>query len=139
LNILHLRYGKYTTLFLTITTHLLPTVCISIYDGDVPRHPRYQLTAPLYQLIALLLQEWQTLAGIALQLLPYLTQSRHQGMYEVLEYDSTLELLDPYGHEAIFRKRQKVRCQTRNEMSSNRRLKMSPNHRSQCPLDAGTV
>ena len=32
-----------------------------------------------------------------------------KGMYEILDYDSTLELLDPLGHTAIFRKRQRVR------------------------------
>jgi len=30
-------------------------------------------------------------------------------MYEVLEYESTLELLDPAGERAVFRKREKVR------------------------------
>lgn len=32
-----------------------------------------------------------------------------RGMYEVLEYESTLELLDRYGKQAIFHKRQRVR------------------------------
>src|SRR4030042_206218 len=32
-----------------------------------------------------------------------------QGLYEVLEYESTLELLDRKGEIAIFKKRQKVR------------------------------
>lgn len=32
-----------------------------------------------------------------------------EGIYEVLEYDCTLELLDSQGEQAIFRKRQKVR------------------------------
>lgn len=32
-----------------------------------------------------------------------------RGPYEVLEYESTLELLDPEGRRAIFRKREKVR------------------------------
>ncbi len=31
------------------------------------------------------------------------------GMYEVLDYDSTLELLDEHGHRARFSKREKVR------------------------------
>ena len=75
----------------------------------MPRNSRHQLSAPLYQLLSLFLQEWQAIAGIVLQLLPYLTQRRHQGIYEILEYESTLELLDPHGHEAVFHKRQKVR------------------------------
>lgn len=33
----------------------------------------------------------------------------HEGLYEVLEYDATLELLDPQGQTALFRKRQRVR------------------------------
>lgn len=32
-----------------------------------------------------------------------------EGMYEVLEYESTLELQDRHGKRAIFRKREKVR------------------------------
>ena len=32
-----------------------------------------------------------------------------KGMYEVLEYESTLELLDPDGKQASFMKREKVR------------------------------
>jgi hypothetical protein len=32
-----------------------------------------------------------------------------RGMYEVLEYESTLELLDMYGKQAVFHKRQRVR------------------------------
>lgn len=75
----------------------------------MPHHTQRQLTAPLYQLIALFLQEWQALAGIILQLLPFFAQNRHHGVYEILEYDSTLELLDPRGQKAVFRKRQKVR------------------------------
>jgi len=33
----------------------------------------------------------------------------HEGMYEVLEYESTLELQDKEGKKAVFRKRKKVR------------------------------
>src|SRR5574341_204235 len=33
----------------------------------------------------------------------------HEGLYEVLDYDATLELLDPTGHTAVFKKRQLVR------------------------------
>ncbi len=75
----------------------------------MPRYSRHPLANPLYHLFSLFLLEWQAFVGILLQLLPYLTQSRHQGIYEILEYDSTLELLDSHGHQAIFRKRQKVR------------------------------
>lgn len=33
----------------------------------------------------------------------------NEGIYEVLEYDSTLELVDPRGKNAIYRKREKIR------------------------------
>lgn len=33
----------------------------------------------------------------------------HEGMYEILEYDSVLELRDDQGHEAILKRRQEVR------------------------------
>lgn len=32
-----------------------------------------------------------------------------QGLYEILDYDVTLELLDPYGQVAVIKKRQKVK------------------------------
>jgi hypothetical protein len=37
------------------------------------------------------------------------TRHSDQGIYEILHYDSTLELLDSNGHTAVFHKRQKVR------------------------------
>jgi len=37
-----------------------------------------------------------------------------EGMYEVLEYESTLELLDQYGKRASFKKREKVRYRQNN-------------------------
>ena len=59
--------------------------------------PQRQLTDPLYQMMALLLQEWRALANIVLQAIPFFAQTRRQGMYEILEYDSTLDLIDPRG------------------------------------------
>jgi hypothetical protein len=38
-----------------------------------------------------------------------ISRSRYQGLYEVLVYESSLELLDPRGEKACFHKRQKVR------------------------------
>ncbi|MCC6457933.1 MAG: hypothetical protein IT328_23465 [Caldilineaceae bacterium] len=35
--------------------------------------------------------------------------SHHTGMYEILEYDNTLELLDPHGKNALFHKHQRVK------------------------------
>ena len=37
------------------------------------------------------------------------TRKRHEGMYEILDYDSVLELLDPQGETAVFKRRQKVK------------------------------
>ena len=36
-------------------------------------------------------------------------REQHQGMYEILDYDSTLELLDTTGETAVFIKRQRVK------------------------------
>ena len=46
---------------------------------------------------------------LLLRALPYLLVERNRGMYEILEYETTLDLADPKGHKAIFHKRQKVR------------------------------
>jgi hypothetical protein len=40
---------------------------------------------------------------------PWLNHLRREGLYEILEYDSTLELLDPQGQTAIVKKRQQVK------------------------------
>jgi hypothetical protein len=40
---------------------------------------------------------------------PWLNHLRREGLYEILDYDSTLELLDPQGQTAIVKKRQQVR------------------------------
>ena len=37
------------------------------------------------------------------------THGRQEGMYEILDYDTTLELLDPKGERAVFYKRQRVK------------------------------
>lgn len=64
---------------------------------------------------------WRTLLGyISLEwiaILPDLYQliqrwlkgQRHEGLYEILDYDLTLELVDPQGETAIFKKRQQVK------------------------------
>jgi hypothetical protein len=40
---------------------------------------------------------------------PWLNHLRREGLYEILDYDSTLELLDPQGQTAIVKKRQQVK------------------------------
>ena len=42
-------------------------------------------------------------------IIPYLQRSRNESMYELLKYDSTLEILDPQGKLAVFKRRQRVR------------------------------
>jgi hypothetical protein len=39
----------------------------------------------------------------------FLRRERHDGMYDILAYDATLELMDPKGQTAVFSRRQKVR------------------------------
>ena len=39
----------------------------------------------------------------------WINHQRHEGIYEILDYDSTLELLDVKGKNAIFKKRQQVK------------------------------
>jgi hypothetical protein len=38
-----------------------------------------------------------------------ITQRAHEGMYEILDYDATLELVDPTGETAIFKRHQRVK------------------------------
>jgi len=44
-----------------------------------------------------------------MRLTTWIGRRSEQGIYEILHYDSTLELLDPNGDTAIFHKRQQVR------------------------------
>ena len=39
----------------------------------------------------------------------FLRRERHKGVYEILEYDSTLELLDPKGEAALFKRHERVK------------------------------
>lgn len=63
----------------------------------------------LSDIVGLLSKEWQVVLVIVLRALPYLLVERNCGMYEILDYETTLDLVDPKGHRAILRKRQKVR------------------------------
>ena len=53
-----------------------------------------------------ILREWKTLPKT---MRSFFTGGRNRGMYEILEYETTLELLDAQGRYANFYKRQKVR------------------------------
>lgn len=51
----------------------------------------------------------QSLFALYRRLRQLLEREFHEGTYEVLEYDATLELLGPRGESALFEKRQRVR------------------------------
>ena len=80
---------------------------------------RPRLTNNLFRVLTLLidsefLKTVGTLYGLARRLISAQT---HEGMYEVLAYESRLELRDRKGKTAIFHKRQKVRfLQTINKL-----------------------
>jgi len=63
----------------------------------------------LSDVLALISREWQVILALLLRALPYLLIEHNRGMYEILDYETTLNLVDPKGRKAIFQKRQKVR------------------------------
>lgn len=66
-------------------------------------------TATVYSLLSWVLQEWQPLMSLGGKFLAFFKRRQPDGLFEVLDYDSTLELLDGAGKLAIFKRRQKVR------------------------------
>ncbi len=66
-------------------------------------------TTALYSVLSWLLQEWQPLTAAGRGVISLFKRRQPDGLFEVLDYDSTLELLDGAGHLAIFKRRQKVR------------------------------
>lgn len=71
-----------------------------------PLAPATGITTTIFKV---LLGEWQPIISGVAKLFAYLTREKPNGLFEVLEYDSTLEILDNKGHEAIVHRRQKVR------------------------------
>lgn len=63
----------------------------------------------LRRLPAYLSQDWLTIGLDIYHAMRHLWAQRPTGMYEILEFDSTLELLDPQGENAVFRKHQRVK------------------------------
>src|SRR6266567_4250790 len=49
------------------------------------------------------------LVSLYRELRQVMRRESHEGLYEVLEYDAVLELVDPKGETAIFKKRQRVK------------------------------
>lgn len=80
---------------------------------DVQPNSRWSIAD---QLIALLLSlPWLNILAKTCKLFRTLWRGlADEGMYEVLEYESTLELLDQYGQRARFQKREKVRYRQNN-------------------------
>jgi hypothetical protein len=75
---------------------------------DKKRNHRQSLIDKLIDM--LMQQPWSTIVIDLWKMVQELVQGHFpQGPYEVLEYESTLELLDPDGKHAIFRKREKIR------------------------------
>jgi hypothetical protein len=77
---------------------------------DLTHEAQYAPTLSTRRFLAYLPQGWIVLLFDlyrALRLL--MRRERHEGMYEILDYDSTLELVDPKGEIAVLKKRQKVK------------------------------
>ena len=60
-------------------------------------------------ILGLLLEEWRAILSIIHSIYAFVSNIRNDGIFEVLDYDDTLELLDSKGESAIFRRRVKVR------------------------------
>ena len=70
----------------------------------------YPPNTPLRWPAPFFLVEWIVfLADLACRLYQLWQRSRHEGMYEILEYDSVLELCDPKGKTAVFKRHQRVK------------------------------
>jgi hypothetical protein len=77
---------------------------------DLTSEIPYESALPARRLLASLPQGWITLLFDLYQAVrQFLKRERHEGMYEILEYDSTLDLVDPKGETAIFKRRQRVK------------------------------
>ena len=69
----------------------------------------------LRKLLACFSLEWVAhLAELAQALHELTVHGRPSGLYEILEYDTTLELTDPHGKNAVFHKHQRVKFQQDN-------------------------
>jgi hypothetical protein len=77
---------------------------------DSTFRPRSSSSRLLRSLLSFLSQDWLTLFFDFYRLLRrWVNHHRREGTYEILDYDSTLELVDPKGETAIFKKQQRVK------------------------------
>ena len=60
-------------------------------------------------LLSLFLGQWQPFVTLLGQLIAYWMREKPTGLFEILEYDSTLEIHDPQGHLATVNRLQSVR------------------------------
>lgn len=73
-------------------------------------HSQQSIVRLLRTILSFLSTEWLTILPDLLHAAQRWWGLKHpQGMYEILDYDSTLELCDPAGKVAIFKKRQRVK------------------------------
>lgn len=77
---------------------------------DLPHNAKYEPALPIRRFLAYLPQDWISLLfGLYRAVRLFMRRERHEGMYEILEFDSTLELAGPEGETAIFKRRQRVK------------------------------
>jgi len=63
-----------------------------------------------HRLLSYLSPDWiPILLNLFRTLRQFVRRERHEGMYDILAYDATLELIDPKGQTAVFSRRQKVK------------------------------
>lgn len=73
---------------------------------EITDSPRRRSHSPLSYLSV----DWvNVLLDVYWWLREIIKRERHEGMYEILDYDSTLELVDAKGKTAVFKRRQKVK------------------------------
>lgn len=89
----------------------LPTTRVVRYSEHMPLliASHQALQTLFYPLAGFVLKEWAALARIGQWFRSRLTGERNRGIYEILEYETSLELLDSQGRHANFYKRQTVR------------------------------
>lgn len=72
--------------------------------------PRNSLDQLFRKILACFSLEWLTILPDLYQMVRrWFRRQRHEGMYEILNYDSSLELVDTKGKIALFKRRQRVK------------------------------
>ena len=77
---------------------------------DLITQAHYAPASPARRLLAYLPQGWISIVfDLYRALRLFIRREHHEGMYEILEFDSTLELADPKGETATFKRHQRVK------------------------------